>query len=265
MENKTIFVYSKLDEETLRKKAVVENLLMQEGFTITKNNEDAHIILCLGNDGAFLQAVQKTDFRQNCYYAGISLDERNGLYAEFNYNQLNDMLHVLKDKHIESKKYPLIEVTIDNNGPFLCLNEFSIRSNIITTFVLDVVIDDKVFETFRGDGLIISTPSGSTAYNKSVSGAVIDPQLSSFQVTELASVNNNKFRTLGASFILSGNRKLQLRVKQDANNFPSLAADNEAFGARKVENVEIVLSDKSIKMIQLKDHSFWDKVQRIFL
>lgn len=265
MENKIIFVHSKLDEETLSKKSIVESSLTQEGFKITDNYEDAQIILSLGNDGAFLQAVQKTGFRQDCHYAGISLDERNGLYAEFNYNQLHDMLHVLKDTDVAIKNYPLIEVTIDNNGPFLCLNEFSIRTNIITTFVLDVIIDNKVFETFRGDGLIISTPSGSTAYNKSVSGAVIDPQLSCFQVTELASVNNNKFRTLGSSFILSGTRKLQLRVKQDANNFPSLAADNEAFSAQKVKNVDIVLSDKTISMIQLKDHTFWDKVQRIFL
>ena len=150
------------------------------------------------------------------------------------------------------RKYPLIEVKIDNHQPFYCLNEFSIRSNIIRTFVLDVIIDDKLFETFLGDGLIISTPTGSTAYNKSVNGAVVDPLLRCFQVTELASVNNNKYRTLGSSFIMSGERKLQLKVHQDGNVFPLVAADNEALGIRQVESVEIRLSDKTVKTVNLK-------------
>ena len=57
-------------------------------------------------------------------------------------------------------------------------------------------INENHFETFRGDGMIISTPTGSTAYNKSVSGAVVDPLIPCMQVSELASLNNNNYRTL---------------------------------------------------------------------
>jgi len=171
----------------------------------------------------------------------------------------------IRNAELEVRRYPLLEVTIDEHRPFYCLNEFSIRSNIIRTFVLDVIIDGRLFEVFLGDGLIISTPTGSTAYNKSVNGAVVDPLLECYQVTELASVNNNKYRTLGSSFILSGDRKLRLRVHQDGNDFPLMAADNEAQGIRQVENIDIQLSKKTIKTVKLKDNSFWEKVQRIFL
>ena len=99
----------------------------------------------------------------------------------------------------------MIEVDVDGQGTFSCLNEFSIRSAIIKTFVIDVFVDQLHFETFRGDGLIVATPTGSTAYNKSVNGAVVDPLLSCMQVSEVASVNNNQYRTLGASIYFRRN------------------------------------------------------------
>jgi NAD+ kinase len=260
-----IFIYSKHDENSLDKKLKVEDALVREGFTMTDNDKNANIIISIGGDGSFLQAVRKTGFRQDCLYAGISLTTKPGLYCDFNYNNLLEMTKTIRTSDLEVRKYPLIEVKIDSHQPFYCLNEFSIRSNIIRTFVLDVIIDDKHFETFLGDGLIISTPTGSTAYNKSVNGSVVDPLLRCFQVTELASVNNNKYRTLGSSFILSGERKFQLKVHQDGNVFPLIAADNEALGIRQVEHVEIRLSNKTVKTVKMKNNSFWEKVQRIYL
>jgi NAD+ kinase len=259
------YVYSKHDKDSRSKKSMVEDSLTHEGFTMTEDLNTANNIISIGGDGSFLQAVRKTGFRQDCLYAGISTSGKHSLYCDFHYNNLYEMTQAIRDSKLEVRRYPLIEVTIDEHRQFYCLNEFSIRSNIIRTFVLDVIIDDKLFETFLGDGLIISTPTGSTAYNKSVNGAVVDPLLNCFQVTELASVNNNKYRTLGSPFILSGERKLNLHVHQDGNDFPLMAADNEALGVRKVENLKIELSDKTIKTVKLKDNSFWEKVQRIHL
>lgn len=130
---------------------------------------------------------------------------------------------------------------------------------------MDVLIDDLHFETFRGDGMIISTPTGSTAYNKSVAGAVVDPLLPCMQVSELASLNNNTYRTLGSPFVLSSDRKLTLRVVQDGNEHPIIGLDNEALSTRNVKTIEIKLSNKKIKTVKLKDNSFWEKVKRTFL
>ncbi len=260
-----IFIFTKQDEDSLSKKEIVIEAMQHEGFKVVEQSEDANIIISIGNDGTFLQAVRKTNFRQDCLYAGIYSEGRQAMYCDFHYNNLHEMVLAIRKADIEVRRYPLIEASIDNQQTFYCLNEFSIRSNIIRTFVVDVIIDDKLFETFLGDGLIISTPTGSTAYNKSVRGAVVDPFLPCFQVTELASVNNNTYRTLGSPFILSGDRKLRLHVHQDGNDFPSVAMDNEAIGVRRVVDVEIGLSDKVIKTVKLKHNSFWEKVQRIYL
>src|SRR5699024_12364288 len=68
--------------------------------------------------------------------------------------------------------------------------------------VFDVEIRGDYFETFRGDGLCISTPSGSTAYNKALGGGIIHPSLEALQLTEMASITNRIFRTIGSPLIL---------------------------------------------------------------
>lgn len=266
MEKKlNVYIYTKNDEKSLAMKSEIEEALSTEGFTTLDSHQEANIILSLGSDGTFLQAVRKTDFRQDCLYAGILSKDGHSLYCDFHYDKLADMVQTIRNADVEVRCFPLIEVKIDEHQPFYCLNELTIRSNIVRTFALDIMIDDKKFETFRGDGLIASTPTGSTAYNKSMRGAVVDPLLKCFQVTELGSINSNKYRTLGSSFILSENRTLKLKVHDDKNSFPIMAADNEALPVKKVKCVDISLSDKEIKTVKLKDNSFWEKVQRMFL
>lgn len=265
IEPKNFFVFSKNDTESLQKKAIVEHELKNANFNVTTSHHDANVIISIGGDGTFLQATRQTGYRQDCLYAGISILKKHTLYCDFHFHDLGKMVETMKEKQLEVRRYPLLKVTVGDDQPYYCLNEFSIRSHIIRMFVLDIFIDDILFETFLGDGLIISTPTGSTAYNKSVKGAVVDPLLPCFQVTELASVNNNQFRTLGSPFILSGERKLRLHIHEDGNDFPLMATDNEAIGIRQVQNIDIELSTDVIKTIKFKHNTFWEKVQRIYL
>lgn len=253
---------------TAKKKYQVESfvkLAIKHGFTIVNDANEANIIASIGGDGTFLQAVRKTGFREDCLYIGINDTATPVLYPDFYINDTDMIFNAMKNEQIEIRRYPTIQATIDGHTSFYCLNECTVRSSIIRTFVMDVHIDDFHFQTFRGDGMIISTPTGSTGYNKSVNGAVVDPMLPCLQVSELASLNNNSYRTLGSSFILSGERKLTLKIAQDGNDYPVIGMDNEALSTRHIEKIEIKLGDRKIKTVKLKDNSFWQKVHRKFL
>lgn len=262
---RNVFLYHTQDAETLETVKPLYDLAERSDFNIVKDQKDANIIVSIGGDGAFLQAVRKTGFRDDCLYSGISTTGNISLYCDFQIMEMEKIIEAAKSENIKVRRYPTIEVTIDNQASFLCLNEFTIRSGIIKTFVMDVLIDDIHFETFRGDGMIVSTPTGSTAYNKSVTGAVVDPLLPCMQVSELASLNNNRYRTLGSSFILSGERKLSFKIAETGNEYPTMSMDNEALSIKHVKNIDIQLSDKQIKTVKLKDNSFWEKVKRQFL
>ncbi|WP_071460389.1 NAD kinase [Bacillus massilinigeriensis] len=262
---RNLFFYHNHETDKSESISSLKEAAERYGFTIVKDYQDANIIVSIGGDGTFLQAVRKTGFREDCLYAGISTRGNLNLYCDFTLEDTSKMIGAIQNVELEVRRYPLIEVTVDKEAKFLCLNEFSVRSGIIKTFVMDVFIDDLHFETFRGDGMIVATPTGSTAYNKSVNGAVVDPLLPCMQVSELASVNNNHYRTLGSSFILSGDRKLSLKVVQDGNDYPIMGMDNEALSIQHVETLDITLSGKYIKTVKLKDNSFWEKVKRTFL
>ncbi|MCJ7839715.1 NAD kinase [Lederbergia sp. NSJ-179] len=260
-----IYFFHKNNKEITEKIMNLQEAAERYGFNVVNDYRQANIIASIGGDGMFLQAVRKTGFRQDCLYAGIAVGSNQGLYCDFHIDNIHDMIDAATTEQVEVRRYPTIQVNIDGEGSFLCLNEFTIRSGIIKTFVMEVFIDGLHFETFRGDGLVIATPTGSTAYNKSIRGAVVDPLLPCLQVTELASLNNNQYRTLGSPFILSEDRSLQLKVVQDGNDYPSMGMDNEALSIQHVEKVDIQLSKKQIKTIKLKNNSFWEKVKRTFL
>jgi NAD+ kinase len=85
------------------------------------------------------------------------------------------------------------------------------------------------------------------------------------QVSEVASVNTNRYRTLGSSFIVGSDRTLTLKVISEGNDHPTMGMDNEALSIRHVEKISIRISDKKLKTLKLKDNAFWEKVKRNFL
>ncbi|WP_160724001.1 NAD kinase [Bacillus sp. USDA818B3_A] len=269
MDNRrNIYFYHKRDADLLIKLAPLQELARRYDFTIVEDYRKANIIASVGDDGTFLQAVRKTGFRDDCLYMGISVLDSLSMYCDFRISDTAKMIEVITSNtntQLKVRRYPTIDVTVDGQGTFRCLNEFSIRSAIIKTLTVDVFIDQLHLETFRGDGLIVATPTGSTAYNKSVNGSIVDPLLSCMQVSEVASVNTNQYRTLGASFIVGSERLLTLKVASEGNDQPTMGMDNEALSIRHVETIQIKISDQKIKTLKLKDNSFWDKVKRTFL
>lgn len=263
-ERKNLYFFYKEGTQFEEKINRLKSLALDNGFQLVDHFKEANIIASIGGDGTFLQAVRKTGFLEDVLYVGVSTGQL-GFYCDFDIDDISGMLDAMLNEQIEVRRYPTIKVQIDNDTSFYCLNECSIRSGIIRTLSLDLYIDDLFFERFKGDGVVISTPTGSTAYNKSLDGAIVDPKLPCMQISEVASLNNNHYRTLGSSFILSDARKLEIRIVNDGNTSPIIGMDNEALSIRNKECVQIELTDKRIKTVKLKDNSFWHKVKRSFL
>lgn len=262
-----LYIYAKNDKASQQLRQELGTAIDAQGLEVVLSPEEASIIVSVGSDGSFLQAVRKTGFRQDVLYAGISTSGTLAMYCDFLLEELHfpNMADAIIQDRVEVRKYPVIEVSVNGEPHFYCLNEFAIRSNIMKTIAMDVKIDDILLETYRGDGIVVSTPTGSSAYNKSLGGAVVDPQLPCFQVTEVASMNNNEYRSLGSPFILSGNRTLRLELHDDWNDYPTMSTDNEALSIQHVNTIDIRLSERVVKTVKLKDNSYWEKVKRSFL
>lgn len=264
-DRRKLYFYHKPDPETKEIVAPLYNLATRSKFDLVKDYRSANIIVSIGDDDTFLQAVRNTGFRDDCLYTGVSFTDKRSMYCDFQLNNLSSIIDAMTNDNLEVRRYPTIDVKIDEETSFQCLNEFSVRSSIIRTFVMDVFIDQLHFETFRGNGMIVSTPTGSTGYTRSVNGSIVDPLIPCLQVSEVASLNTNDYRSLGSSIILAGGRRLTLKVVQDGNDYPIMGIDNEALSIQHVEKIEVQLSNKQVKTLKLKNNSFWEKVRRAFL
>ncbi|WP_068674704.1 NAD kinase [Oceanobacillus sp. Castelsardo] len=264
-ERNNIHFYYHKDKEIVNKLDPLFDLVKKNNFNIVDDHNNANVIISIGGDGVFLEAVRKTGFKQDAIYAGFSLGDLSSLYCDFSLDNFSDLLETISREEMEVRKFPVIKAQVNGLRPFYCLNELTIRSTIVKTIVLDVFIDEGHFETFRGDGMVIATPTGSTAYNKSNKGAVIDPLIPCYQVSEISSMNNNNYRTLGSSFVLDKNRKLTLKEIEDGNDHPIISFDNEAFPIRKIDKIEVTMDDTVVKTVRLKNNSYWDRVKRMFL
>ena len=125
--------------------------------------------------------------------------------------------------------------------------------NAFRTQHLNVTIDDLFFESFRGTGVCISTPTGSTAYNKSLGGAIIYPSLKAFQMTEIASINNNVFRTIGSPLIIPHEQVVTLKSENFSETY------------QNIEKIKVTLSNRHVIFVKRRDVSFWGRVKDHFL
>src|SRR5699024_12256295 len=123
------------------------------------------------------------------------------------------------------------------------------------TLVMDVDIRNQHFERFRGDGLCISTPSGSTAYNKALGGALIHPSLEAIQITEIASINNRVFRTVGSPLVLPKHHTCQvLPVNREIYN---LTIDHNNLVHKGVKSIQFGEADERVCFGHFRQVQVW--------
>ncbi len=121
------------------------------------------------------------------------------------------------------------------------LNEVVVRDINLKTMYMDVFIDGKLLENYVGDGLMISTPIGSTAYNLSGYGAIIYNGLHTLQITPLAPINNNIYRTLINSVVIPEDNLIKLYPVHRTNGVVVIV-DGINYRIESLDCIEIKIS-----------------------
>lgn len=120
-------------------------------------------------------------------------------------------------------------------------------------------------EKFSGDGILIATPAGSTAYNYSLGGSIVDPRLKLLQVTPIAPMNTTAYRSFTSSLLLPAELSLGVVPEKQYENRIAVINDGIETIYTDVTDINVRMSDKSVHLIRLKDYDFWNKVKTKFL
>ncbi|XIF19643.1 MAG: NAD kinase [Acetilactobacillus jinshanensis] len=231
------------------------------------NGLNPDIVISIGGDGTLLSAFHHyNDSIDQIRFIGIHTGHL-GFYTDWRDNEISQLVDSLKYDNGQSVSYPLLSLKINysdggNSDRLLALNE-SVLKRVSSTMVTDIYVNHQFIEKFRGDGLCISTPTGSTAYNKSVGGAILDPSLNALQVSEMASINNRVFRTLGSPMIISPNQVVTIIPKDHYHNV--LTCDQMLVHDRPIRSIQYHISNHRIYFASYRHIHFWKRVSNSFI
>lgn len=245
----------------------LSNKLTDRGFTVKdKYDKNAELNICIGGDGSFLRAVHKNRF-PSIPFVGINTGHL-GFFQEILPQDIDIFINKYINKDYMMEELLLVDAEVCTNEKCYYLsgvNEIVVKGARSKVIHLDVYIDGNHLENFCGDGMIISTPSGSTAYNFSVGGSIIYPSLSTLQVTPLAPISSDAYRSLQNSVVVPGDSIVNLKLENRYTNSTLIVNDGVEFRYENIDHINFKVSDKKIYKLRFDNNMYWNNLKSKFL
>ena len=218
---------------------------------IAKDISEADILFSIGGDGTFLNTAKMTDRP----IIGINTGTL-GYLTEVNPDDLQKALKsILSDNYTVENRMMVEGKIIKSDGNEInipeSLNEIAISKNV------NGIVNSKLITSYIADGILVCTPTGSTAYNLSCGGPIVDPTAEILTITPIA-----PHTVLNKSIVLSKNSIIKIKITELRDNTSAYVLNDGI--PNKLESgdiVEIKKSDKITKIIKLEDRSFIDTVR----
>lgn len=243
---------------------ILYDKLIQNNFEITEDNFD--LAIAIGGDGAFLRMVKNCHFDNNALYVGVNSGTL-GFAQEVAASEIDEFIKDLKEGNYKVDDIGIEEVKVVTEKKevnLYCLNEIVIRQKDLNVAVLDISVDDVFLEKFVGDGILISTSFGTTAYNLSFGGSIIFNTFHSLQITPIAPLHNKVYKSLTNSIVIPAKKTIKVIPNEEKNNL-LITVDGENNLFYNVSLVEAVVNQKRIKCLRRINYDFFQKVNEKFL
>lgn len=222
----------------------------------------ADAVICFGGDGTILH-MAKTATRHNIPILGVNIGTM-GFMAELESTELSMLALLAKDQYTLDNRM-MLDVTVHRDRDIIfhdiCLNDVVITKGAVARIVhLAVKCDGVQAMECGGDGIIVSTPTGSTAYSLSAGGPIVEPDANSILVTPICAHD-----VASRGFVASENRVITVHMTHNARRNAFLSADGgKALRMNLGDVATVKKSNLTTKLIRLKDRSFYDVINTKF-
>ncbi len=210
--------------------------------------EYVDIMVVLGGDGTFLN-VSRLVHRYNIPIVGVNLGGL-GFLAEFTQDEIYDIMERIIAGRYEIEEREMLEATLYQNGKksseYVVLNDFVINNGPISRLVdLALYVDNSRVTTLKADGIILSTPTGSTAYSLSAGGPIVYPTLPVILITPIC-----PHLLTNRPLVISSDSEVKIEVLTDTQD-TYLTADGQ-IGVAVCVGDEIVVkrSESKVKLVK---------------
>ncbi len=220
--------------------------------------ETSEVLISLGGDGTMLASARAVGKRQPPIL-GINLGGV-GFLTEINSNDLQNTLNKLKNGDYFIEKRMVLETEIEGVKRFdqYALNDVVIdKGEVARLFLLHLYAKDEFICSYSADGLIISTPTGSTAYSLAAGGPIINPRMNAIIVSPICP------HTLASRpIVFSENETLKVIVELSSREAVLTIDGQVAFGLKSNSAVLVRKAKHSVNLIKFRDRSFYEILRR---
>jgi NAD+ kinase len=221
-------------------------------FTSIKDiSKDLICLLSVGGDGTFLEASQFS-VEHDIPILGLNFG-RLGFLAQVPANEIEPALENLFEHNYSIEKRSLASVYQGEDERFIsnALNEVTVQRNDLTMIKTTVKVNDELLSSYWSDGILISTPTGSTAYSLSAGGPLMLPDTHNLIITPIAPHNLN-IRPI----VISDASKILVKVVTRKGN-AILSIDNKMFEVPSGTKIIVKKSQSVLNFIKLKNYNFF--------
>lgn len=225
---------------------------------IDDNELCADMVVCMGGDGTFLDVAARVGDKQ-IPILGINTG-RLGFLASFSPESIRDVMEIICSGNYSVHNHSVLQLSCDElklHGYPFALNEIAILKHDIASMIsISTHIDGEYLTTYQADGLIVGTPTGSTAYSLSVGGPIIVPQSDTISLTPVAPHSLNV-----RPMVLCDNSEIEISVESRSHNF-LISIDGRSCSYPDNIHLRIRRAPYFIKVVTHKGQGFFSTLRR---
>ena len=244
------------------KKKFYENLDLEEIVVFDSYDakdinleDDISLLVVLGGDGTLLNVAREMSKKNDIPIFGINIGNL-GFLSSIEINNIDEAIQKIKNNDYKLDRRMVLSVNkeklIDN-----AINDIVVSRGTLSRMVeFHVYIDNKLYTTFKGDGLIISTPTGSTAYSFSAGGPLIYPNLDLITLTPICPHTKTM-----QPIVVSGNSFIEIIPSNGKEEIYLTIDGQKAIKVNEKEPIKIKRANKHIRVLLFNDYDYFKVVR----
>ena len=226
------------------------NMISLNGVSLEELCQKVDFLISVGGDGTLLSVVRKS-FKFDKPVLGINLGTL-GFLTDISMEQLPKFIEDLKNGIYKIDSRMMVEGSVNLNK-FVAFNDIVIsRKSISSMIKISAKIDGKHFNSYFGDGVIISTPTGSTAYNLSVGGPIVYPLTEAFIVTPVAPHSLTQ-----RPLVMPADFEIEFKIT-DNQGAVVIVDGQDIYEVEQNQSIKIKIASKKAKMIHRIQRNYFE-------
>ena len=215
---------------------------------VEKLTNEYDFVISIGGDGTILRSANEIG-ELSIPIIGLNKG-RLGFLANSPIEIIDSIIEKIKNSNYRISERTIIQVEFEGKTKN-ALNEISIsRKNTTSLITIDTKLNDQYLNTYWADGLIISTPTGSTGYSLSCGGPIIMPDSKNLVLTPIAPHNLN-----ARPLVISDNKQIEISINGRENEY-FVSADSQIFSVNIDSKINISKAPYFLKMVEFEEDSY---------